>query len=143
MDPNFHSGQYLLTDKISYRLGEPKRGDVIVFRAPPKHEDEFIKRVIGLPGDVIKIENGAVFLNNQELKEDYIPSDFVTKSAQFAREGMEITIPEESYFVLGDNREASLDSRNLGLIESEHITGRAWVVYWPLSELGTLPKISY
>jgi len=143
MEPNFHDGQYLLTDKVSYRLGEPKRGDVVVFRAPPSYSDEFIKRIVGLPGDTVKVEDGGVYLNGKKLEEEYIPQEFLTRAGQFAQDGKQITVPEGSYFVFGDNREHSLDSRGLGLIKKQYITGRAWVIYWPLSDSGTISSVSY
>lgn len=143
MDPNFHNGQYLLTDKVSYRLGEPNRGDVIVFKAPPTLKDEFIKRIIGLPGETVKIENKKVYINGRELTESYIPDDFYTRPNQFSQEGREIKIPADSYFVLGDNRDHSLDSRVLGLIERKYITGRAWIIYWPSSDVGVIDSPTY
>ena len=143
MEPNFHDGEYLLTDKVSYRLGEPKRGDVVVFRAPPSYTDEFIKRIIGLPGDRVKVEAGKVYLNGAIVKEGYLPDDFITRSGQFAQEGKEITVEDGTYFVMGDNRDHSLDSRGLGLIEKRYITGRAWIIYWPLNEAGTVPSVKY
>lgn len=143
MEPNFHNGQYLLTDKISYRLGEPTRGDVVVFRAPPDYRDEFIKRIIALPGDKVKVEGGKIYVNNRLLEESYIPNDFVTRSAQFSQEGREITVPEGEFFVVGDNRDHSLDSRVFGTVEKQYITGRAWIIYWPLNEFGAIKSPTY
>src|SRR3989304_7866904 len=73
MEPNFHDGEYLLTDKVSYRLGTPTRGDVVVFKAPPTYKDEFIKRIIGLPGEEVKVEGGKIYINDRELSEQYLP----------------------------------------------------------------------
>lgn len=143
MEPNFHNGQYLLTDKVSYRIGEPNRGDVVVFKAPPTYRDEFIKRVIGLPGETVKVEDKKIYINGRRLAEGYIPEDFSTRPGQFAQEGREIKIPEDSYFVVGDNRDHSLDSRVLGLIQKQYVTGRAWVIYWPLNELGVIDPPIY
>ena len=136
MEPNFHDGEYLLTDKVSYRLHEPERGDVIVFKAPPDYVDEFIKRIIGIPGDSVYVKDGKVFVNSKEVIEAYIPPDFHTYAGRFTAEGAVLTVPAGQYFVLGDNREHSLDSRNIGFIGKDKITGRAWLIYWPLNKAG-------
>lgn len=143
MEPNFHDAEYLLTDKVSYRVGEPTRGDVIVFKAPPTYRDEFIKRIIGLPGDQVMVKGGKVYVNNHELSEPYIPSGVRTQPGQFAQEGVPVTVPADSYFVMGDNREHSLDSRILGTIGRQYITGRAWFVYWPPKDAGTVKHPTY
>jgi signal peptidase I len=143
MEPNFHDGEYLLTDKVSYRVGQPKRGDVIVFRAPPTYKDEFIKRIIGLPGEEIKVEAGKIYVNGHELEEQYLPSDTNIVAGRYTTEGASITVPSDSYFVLGDNRDHSLDSRNIGPIERQYITGRAWFIYWPVSKVGTVQTPVY
>ena len=143
MEPNFHDGEYLLTDKVSYRVGQPNRGDVIVFKAPPSHTDEFIKRIIGLPGDKVKVKEGKIYVNDQMITENYIPQEFVTKQGPMLAENENVVVPENYYFVLGDNREHSLDSRAIGFIEKQYITGRAWVIYWPLNKAGVVPSQSY
>lgn len=143
MEPNFHDGEYLLTDKVSYRLGEPGRGDVIVFKAPPDYKDEFIKRIIGLPGEEIKVQGGKIYINGRELEEGYLPNDARILPGRFSEEGQVITVPAGSYYVLGDNRDHSLDSRNLGPIERQYVTGRAWFVYWPVAEAGTVKSPTY
>lgn len=140
MEPNFHDGEYLLTDKISYRLNTPQRGDVVVFKAPPDYSDEFIKRIIGIPGDVVSVKENHVYVNGEMVNEAYIPETYNTYPGRFAAEGAELTVPTDQYFVMGDNREHSLDSRNIGFIPKDKITGRAWVVYWPLSEFGVIRK---
>ena len=143
MEPNFHDGEYLLTDKVSYRIGEPERGDVIVFKAPPLYKDEFIKRIIGLPGEEIKVEQNKVFVNGRELDETYLADGSRTEPNKFASEGKTLRVPNDAYFVLGDNREHSLDSRSLGFISKENITGRAWFVYWPISDAGNISNPNY
>lgn len=143
MEPNFSNGEYLLTDKITYRLREPKRGDVIVFKAPGTNGDEFIKRIIGLPGEKILIKSGKIYINGQELKEDYLPEATFTYGGQFLREGEEKIIPEGHFFVLGDNRNASSDSRTWGFISQKAITGRAWLIYWPLYKAKILQETTY
>jgi signal peptidase I len=143
MEPNFHNNEYLLTDKVSYRFAEPKRGDVVVFKAPPDYRDEFIKRIIALPGENVMVSGGKIYVNGEPLNEQYIPSDFVVYPGKFAIEGKIITVTKGEYFVLGDNREHSLDSRNIGLIPRDKITGRAWMVYWPVTEAGAVRSPSY
>lgn len=143
MEPNFHDGEYLLTDKVSYRFGEPNRGDVIVFKAPPTYKDEFIKRVIALPGEEVKVEGGSIYVNGRVLSEEYLPKDTRILSGKYTEEGKPVVVPNDAYFVLGDNRDHSLDSRNIGPIEKQHITGRAWFVYWPVTNLGTIKSPTY
>ena len=143
MEPNFHDGEYLLTDKVSYRLGSPTRGDVVVFKAPPNYTDEFIKRIIGLPGESVRIEAGSVYVNDRLLEEKYLPEGVGVTAGTYAQEGREVTVPADSYFVLGDNRGHSLDSRNIGPVERQYITGRAWFVYWPVSDVGTVKTPVY
>ena len=138
MEPNFHNGEYLLTDKVSYRFNNPQRGEVIVFKAPPEYVDEYIKRIIGLPGEKIRIENGVTYINDKALTEDYLPSTTTTHSGNFLKEGQTYLVPEGSYAVFGDNRDHSFDSRNLGFIETKYITGKAWLIYWPVSNLGII-----
>ncbi|QQS38550.1 signal peptidase I [Candidatus Woesebacteria bacterium] len=143
MLPNFQDGEYILSDKLSYRFGEPKRGDVIIFEAPGANGDEFIKRIIGLPGEKVAIKENKLYINGNELKESYLPSTFDTLPGAFLQENEEKVIPENSYFVLGDNRRHSSDSRSWGFIEKDVITGRAWIIYWPTDELGKIEDVSY
>lgn len=143
MEPNFPNGEYLLTDKLSYRFGEPSRGDVVVFEPPGSGGDEFIKRIIGLPGERIKLEGGVIHINDQPLIEDYLPNTQSTPPGPFLSEGNEVTVPPNSFLVLGDNRSASSDSRVWGFVNKSKITGRAWVVYWPLTAAGLIDKPVY
>lgn len=125
MLPNFYDGELLLTEKVSYYLYKPERGDVIVFRAPMTgRKVDFIKRIIGLPNENVKIENGSIFINGQKIEEKY--------ETQETSGDINITLGEGEYFVLGDNRGASSDSRYFGSIKRSSIKGRAWVVYFPL-----------
>lgn len=123
MVPNFGDGELLLTEKVTYRLYRPQRGDVIVFQAPGRKVD-FIKRVIGLPDEEIKVENGSIYINGQKLDEPY--------ETQFTEGTLKLTVPQNEYFVLGDNRGASSDSRSFGSIKKNTIRGKAWLVYWPI-----------
>lgn len=124
MLPNFRDGELLLTDKISYRLYKPERGDVVVFRAPTPRKVDFIKRIIGVPGETIRIENGTVFIDDQELAEPYETAKTGGRTT--------VTLDRDQYFVLGDNRGSSSDSRSFGPIERKKIKGRVWLVYWPI-----------
>ena len=143
MQPNFPDGEYLLTDKVSYRLGEPVRGDVIVFEAPGSNGDEFIKRIIGLPGDVISVQYGKIYVNGIELGETYLEDEIYTSGGTFLTDGSSVTVPDGEYFVLGDNRKFSSDSRAWGFVTMDQITGRAWVIYWPIQETGTVDRPEY
>ncbi|OGM05282.1 signal peptidase I [Candidatus Woesebacteria bacterium GWB1_43_5] len=143
MEPNFHDGEYLLTDKITYRFNQPKRGDVIIFKAPGESGDDFIKRIIGLPGEKVSLTNGKVYIDGKILSESYIPADFVTSQGIFLQEGKEVVVPSNQFFVFGDNRSHSADSRSFGFIEKSRITGRAWFLYWPIKNLGLVEGVSY
>ena len=143
MAPNFLNGEFLLTDKVSYRFNEPQRGDVIVFKAPPDYKDEFIKRIIGLPGDQLAVRDGKIYINNESLAETYLPTGLTTSEGQFVAGGKTVTVPTDSYFVAGDNRKNSYDSRAWGFITKDKISGRAWFVYWPPQKVGVVHAISY
>lgn len=143
MSPNYPDGEYLLTDKVTYRFNEPKRGDIIVFEAPTGNGDEFIKRIIGLPGDNVSIRNGSIYLNGEMLNESYIAADIETYPGNFLEAGETITVPEGQYFVVGDNRPHSSDSRSWGYVTKDKITGRAWLIYWPLDQAGTIKSPKY
>lgn len=148
MVPNFQSGEYLLTDKVSYRMGNPQRGDIVVFHAPPAaHCPEgtgcdFIKRVLAVPGETISLSNSTYFINGQPLAEPYIPADFNTLPGDFIK-GRTATMGPDEYFVSGDNRPYSSDSRVWGPIPKSAIVGRAFFRYWPVSSMGLLPKTTY
>lgn len=142
MQPNYPDGEYLLTDKVTYRFNDPKRGDVIVFEAPGG-EDEYIKRIIGLPGETVKVENGRVFINSIQLKESYLNSAIFTQEGMFLKNGESIQVPSNNFFVMGDNRQFSSDSRSWGFVGREKITGRAWFIYWPPKNAGTVEAVTY
>lgn len=134
---SFLDGEYFLTNKITYKFNEPKRGQVVVFKAPQNESYDYIKRIIGIPGDTIKIRDGKVYLNTELLDESsYLPADFSTAAGHFLKEGEEISIPAGKYFVLGDNRDHSSDSREWGLLPIKNIIGMAWFRYWPVNKLG-------
>jgi signal peptidase I len=136
MEPNFHDGQFLIVNKLIYMLRPPERGDVIVFIPPNNTTRDFIKRVIGLPGDRVEIANGKVYVNGEMLDEPY-PLNHGTYSAS------PVTVPPEEYFVLGDNRNNSSDSHSWGTVSAKKIIGKAWIVYWPPQAMGLVPTYSY
>jgi signal peptidase I len=143
MVPNFEDGDYVLTDKISYRFGKPARGDVIVFHAPPSAQCsagtgcDFIKRVIGLPRDTVEVKDGQIYINSSELSETYLPPDFSTQPGEYTRQGL-VTLGESEYFVAGDNRSYSSDSRTWGPIDKSMIVGKAFFRYWPPETVGII-----
>lgn len=143
MEPSFENGEYILTDKLSYRVQEPKRGDTIVFAAPPTRREDFIKRVIGVPGEVISLREGWIWVNNKRLEEIYISRDTRTLDGPFLGEGEMLTLLDREYFVMGDNRSHSSDSRTWGVIKKQDIVGRAWFVYWPPTKIRIIPTVTY
>ena len=141
MAPNFHTDEFLLTDKLSYRFNEPKHGDVIVFKAPPSEacaqsECEYIKRIIGVPEDKIRLTAGFIYVNDKKLTEPYLDPSVVTNPEGFFNENQTLTLKENEYFVCGDNRPASRDGRAFGPIKRDSIIGKAWLRYWPFSKIG-------
>ncbi|BCX14836.1 MAG: signal peptidase I [Patescibacteria group bacterium] len=143
MQPNFPDGEFLLTDKISYRFHPPQRGDVIVFKAPVNEEDDYIKRIIGLPGDTVSIKDGFVYINGQKLEETYLPAGLYTNGGIFLPNNKEVVVPDNYFFVMGDNRSYSSDSRAWGFVSKKNIIGKAWLVYWPPQKAGIVPKVNY
>lgn len=143
MYPNFHDREFILTDKITYRRSDPQRGDVVVFHAPPPYDSDFIKRIIGLPGETIEVKDGLVFINDVKLKEVYLPDAYLTAEKAFLREGVPYRIPDGYYMVFGDNRSYSSDSREWGPIAKKAIVGKAWFRYWPVDRIGLIPHERY
>ena len=137
-EPTFSSGDYILTSKITYKLREPERGDVIVFKSPKNPDIEYIKRVIGLPGDQITIKNGDVFVNGVVLQEDYISAKTSIWEGGYIKEGEPIIIPDDKLFVLGDNRPRSSDSREFGLIPVSDVIGVVFYRYFPSNKIGVI-----
>lgn len=136
MFPNFHDKEFVLTNLITLRLGPIVKGDVIVFKAPPDPEKDFIKRVIGVPGDTVMVKEGSVYVNAAPYNESsYLNSDVKTYAGTFLREGETITVPVSEYFVMGDNRSYSSDSREWGFVPSANIIGKSFFVYWPPTAL--------
>lgn len=132
MEPNFHDSEYLLTDKLSYRFTSPQRGEVIIFHPPENPGVNYIKRVIGLPGETVEIKEGKVFVNGKLFNEPEIEAETQVTS----QKELKLTVPFDTYFVLGDNRPHSRDSRELGTIPKINITGRVWFVVLPFQDFG-------
>lgn len=143
MEPNFHNGEYILTNKIEYKLKDPSRGDVVVFKSPRNKEIDYIKRVIGLPGDTVSLQNNALYVNNEKVEEPYLAADVVIFGGSYLREGEEIVVPEGMYFVVGDNRPHSSDSREFGPVPKEDFIGKAFLRYWPFSEFMVIANPVY
>lgn len=136
MFPTYHDGEYLMTDKVTYRFRAPQRGDVVVFRTPMNEDYDFIKRVIAVPGDQIMVEGGSVYINGNKLDEKYLPDGYTTRAGRFLREGVVVEVSDNSYLCLGDNRGHSSDSREWGPVPAENIIGRVFFRYWPFERLG-------
>ncbi|MDE2588318.1 MAG: signal peptidase I [Patescibacteria group bacterium] len=136
MYPNFKDKEYVLTNLITLRLGRPVKGDVVVFKAPPAPDKDFIKRVIGVSGDTVMVKDGSVFVNGQKLDEPYLSGDVKTTGGSFLQEGQTITVPDGDYFVMGDNRAYSSDSREWGFVPEGNLIGKSFFAYWPLNEVG-------
>ena len=136
MEPNFHDGQFLLVNKIEYSFRAPQRGDVIVFRYPNQPSRDFIKRIIGLPGDKVEIQSTQLIINNEPLRESY-PLNHGSYNYG------PTTLGPEEYFVLGDNRNNSSDSHSWGTLPTKNIIGKAWLSYWPVQWMGVVPQFSY
>jgi len=128
MEPTLRNGEFVIVNKLAYKLGSPAVGDVIVFHYPRDPSQEYIKRVIGLPGDQVKVSGGQVFVNDKLLEEPYIASP--------PRYNSQWEVPAGGLFVLGDNRNNSSDSHNWGTVPLENIIGKALFVYWPPDQWG-------
>lgn len=136
MVPTFKNGDFILTDKLSYRFGDPKKGDIIVLKNPRDETQDFIKRIIATPGDSLRIENFSILINSQTLPEPYLPTDTKTRSGNFLTEGSEVKVGPNQYFVFGDNRNHSSDSREWGAVTKEEIVGKVFFRYWPPKSFG-------
>lgn len=138
MFPTFKDGEFLLTDKVTFKRRAPHYGDVVVFKAPINENFDFIKRVIGIPGDQLMIRGGKLYVNGKALNEFYLPPGNVTNPGQFLHEGETYTVPEGSIFAVGDNRNHSSDSRDWGPVPYQNIVGKAFFRYWPSNKMGMI-----
>ena len=138
MEPNFHTDEIVLLDRWNYNFGKPERGDAVVLKFPgdPEHK-KYIKRIIGMPGEHIQIQNNQVLINGKVLNESYIPSTTLTDSPSRV---IDETIKSDEYFVMGDNRQNSNDSRVWDTAGRRFLIGRAWLKVWPVQEIIPEPK---
>jgi signal peptidase I len=136
MEPNFQEGECIMVNKVSYHSSGPQRGQVIIFNPSFESEYPFIKRVMGLPGETVEIKDGKVFINGIPLAEEYImaPPNYTMPATE---------VPENEYFVLGDNRNNSNDSHNSWTVPLDNIIGKAWFTYWPPNKWGVVKHYSY
>jgi signal peptidase I len=134
MEPSLHSGEFVIVNRMAYKFGEPEHGDVVVFHFPGDPDQEYIKRIIGLPGDLIRVQEGKVFINNQVIDEPYIAAN--------PRYQGEWSVPADHIFVLGDNRNNSSDSHNFGAVPMVNVIGEAFFIYWPPTNWGTITPYS-
>lgn len=141
MEPNFLDGDYLIIDEISYRFDKPERGDIIIFRYPLDPAQFFIKRIIGLPGETIRITDGEIIIYNKEAApEGMILDESKYLDNIYTPGNVEVSLKDSEYFVLGDNRRASSDSRKWGAVPKKFIIGEAWLRAWPINRLGALKQ---
>ncbi len=134
MQPTLVTGEYVIVSRLSYRLGTPQRGDIIVFHFPRDPSEEYIKRVIGLPGDEVEVNNGLVYVNGQPLDETYLKVKTNYTGAW--------RVPDGQLFVLGDNRNNSSDSHDWGTVPMDYVVGKAIVVYWPPTDWSVIEHVT-
>lgn len=144
---NFQDGQYILTNKISYKFSEPQRSDVIIFNSPVRKGEAYIKRIIGLPGEKVMISDNKVYIYNNDhpdgivLDESaYLDPFVVTNVESFMKEGEVVEVPENHYFVMGDNRPHSSDSREWGFVPKDSIKGKSYFRYWPANQMSLIKR---
>ena len=138
MEPNFHQDQYVLVDRIDYLTSNPERGDVVILRFPGDPDrTKYIKRIIGLPGEKVTIKDGGVYINDKELREIYISKNIPTEP------DMQTILPENEYFVVGDNRPNSSDSRIWGTAAKKFLIGKAVLYVFPTSDWDLISKVYY
>jgi signal peptidase I len=135
MFPSFEQSEFIMVNKLSYHFGDPQRGDVIIFDPPFSSNYPFIKRVIGLPGELVEIEQGKIYIDGHLLEE--------TPDMGSPGRDISVLVKEDNYFVLGDNRDNSRDSTEGWTVPRENIIGKSWMIYWPLSRWGLSPKYHY
>ena len=133
MLPMLQDQDRLFINKIAYRVGEIHEGDVVVFQYPRDHSKSYIKRVIALPGDDLRVDHGRVYVNGKRLKESYVPSRYMDDRSE-----SEMVLPANEYWVMGDHRSISSDSRDFGPVDRSLIYGKAVFVYWPVEQAGVV-----
>lgn len=138
MVPTFHDGEYIFTSKVTFKFRSIERGDVVVFKSPRNPDLEYIKRVIGVSGDTIRITQGTVFVNNKALEEPYIADRTNLWEGGYIHEDEIVTVPDKKLWVMGDNRPRSSDSRDFGPIETESLIGQVFYRYFPPNRMGII-----
>ena len=143
MEPSFYDDEYLIIDEISYRFSEPQRGDIVVFKYPRDPNQFFIKRVVGLPGEKVEITDGYVFIYKQDGQKILL-NEYLYLSVESKTVGSRLwQLGDNEYYVLGDNREHSMDSRTFGPVAKELIVGRVWLRGWPIARLKVFEEVDY
>ncbi len=143
MEPNFYDHEYLIIDELSYRMRDPMRGEIVVFRYPRDPSQFFIKRVVALPGETVEVSGGQVVIYNDEYPNGKALDEEVYLDDELTQGKKKLTLGDEEYFVLGDNRDESLDSRSFGPVMRSEMIGRVWVRGLPLSRIGTFEIPEY
>ena len=144
MENTFHTGDYILTSRVTYKFRRLERGDVIVFKSPKNPDIEYIKRIIGLPGDIINIsDEGIVKVNDIQLSENYIAATTNLWEGGCIKDKIPYKVEDGYIFVMGDNRDHSSDSRDWGSVPTKNIIGKAWFRYWPPQKMGFVPSYKY
>ena len=138
MEPTFQTGDYILTSRVTYKFRKLERGDVVVFKSPKNPDVEYIKRIIGLPGDVINISNGEVRINNNLLAEKYISAATNLRDIDCIKDNVSYTVPQNYIFIMGDNRPRSSDSREFCAITIDSIIGDVFYRYFPANVMGVI-----
>jgi signal peptidase I len=127
MESSFTEGELLMVNRLNYKFSEPERGDVVIFKAPTDPKKDYIKRMIGLPGDKVSVQEGKLFINDSEIQEPWVHEPMAYSG--------EWVVPENEYFVLGDNRNHSSDSHSWGFVPRKNLVGNAFFCYWPLNHI--------
>ena len=147
MEPTFLDGEYLVIDELSYRFREPARGEVIVFRYPQAPSQFFIKRIIGLPGETVRVQDGKVIIRNEAHPEGVIINEvgYLPQDLRTGGQPIDVTLGKDEFFVLGDNRAVSSDSRTWGALPRNDITGRVWIRAYPVSrwDIFSVPRVGF
>lgn len=143
MEPSLEDGDYILVDELSYGFHDPARGDIVIFRYPLDHSQFFIKRVIGLPGEIVEVNDNKVIVYNTEYPKGYVLPEPYLASYQQTVGSVRVKLDGDEYFVMGDNRLQSSDSRRWGPVPRSLITGRAFIRPWPLERASKIPNVEY
>jgi signal peptidase I len=143
MEPTFYNTELIITNKFIFKIAPPNRGDIVIFKSPINKDIDYIKRVIGLPGERVKLSNNSYYINGQKLTEPYLKEGTITSGGNYLHEGEEITVPQGEYFVSGDNRQHSSDSREFGPIPLQDFIGKGILRYWPANTFTIIKEPQY